>query len=187
MMIDRLIMLLGLARLLTLTAAAQTDAPPIPAPPTRSIVGNGTAERQVPPDVGLVVFAVVTRKTTVSRAVSENNALAHQVMDALRKLDLHNLQLRTPGFEVTPIYEHPSANQVDSMSFLLENDMAVQREVLAAAAGVHLGPLLILSPAPFYRQPPTPVFAHAMEAARGPMAAGPLTVQVSVSATYGIR
>jgi hypothetical protein len=246
----RAFMLLGLACIVGSMAMAQ-EAIPTPPPAQRSIIVTGSAQRMVPPDLGLVVLAVETQADTVARAVEQNNSSASKVMDAMRALRIRDLAVRTLGFDVQPIYEQPpvnrpvtqplriiayrvtnrvearipemgtntlsanvgkvldaglnaGANRIDNVSFTLENDQPVQREAFAAAtkdaaataaalataAGVQLGPLMTLSTTPYYRQPPMPVFAARsadMMASSVPIVAGPLTIQVTVTAVYGIR
>ena len=248
-MMYRLMLLLGIAGGMAFAVAAQTTPRPTPPAEPRTIIVTGTAERMVPPDVGLVVFAVETQADSVSRAVTDNNTISNRVMDATRRLNIRGLTIRTLGFDVQPVYEQPAtgqpvttplriigyhvtnrvevripepgnnglsaavgrvldagltagANRIDSVSFMLENDLPVQRQVLAeatrnargtaqamaAAAGVQLVRLLHLSSTPFYRQPPMPVFARNAEAAQGvPIVAGPLTVQGTVTVVYEIR
>lgn len=239
----RLFALIGLMAAFALVATAQQ-----PTPPTRTINVTGTATRQVPPDVGIVVVAVETQAATVALAVTQNNTIANRVTTAVRGLNIPNLTIRTLGFDVQPIYEQPApnrpvtqplriiayrvtnrlearipqanpdqlsaavgqvidtalaagANRVDNVSFTLQNEQPAMREALAeatrnardtaaalaAAAGVTLGRLMNLTTTPMY-QPPTPMFARAAEAGQGvPIIAGPLTMQVTVNATYEIQ
>lgn len=96
-----------LATLLVGLAAISFAQGMAPMPPPRTISVTGAAERSVPPDLGTVVLAIQTQASTVARAVQQNNGIANSVMEAIRKLNLNNLTMRTMGFDVTPMYEQP--------------------------------------------------------------------------------
>ncbi len=89
---------------LALGALAQTAAP---TPPLRTINVTGTATRQVAPDLALVILAVQTQAPTVARATQANNQTANAVTQAITRLNIPRLTLRTLGYDVQPIYEQP--------------------------------------------------------------------------------
>lgn len=103
----RIAWLTALVAALAVSAVAQVP----PAPPQRTLQVAGTAERMVPPDTGIVVLAVETQADTVRRAVEQNNTTTNNVMDAVRRLNIANLTLRTLGFDVQPIYEQIPPNR----------------------------------------------------------------------------
>ncbi len=92
-----------------LAGSAQTATPLVP-PPPRTIAVNGVAQRMVSPDTGIVVLAVVTQGATVAAAAGENNTLATRVMQAIDRLTIPRLTLRTLGFDVQPMYEQRPPN-----------------------------------------------------------------------------
>lgn len=103
-MIRRLMILSGALGLAALVGYAQVT-PPTPTPPPRTIYVTGTAERMVSPDTGIAVVAIQTRAETVSRAVQQNNTIATRVRDAITRLNIARLTIRTLGFDVQPVYE----------------------------------------------------------------------------------
>jgi len=92
------------------------------------------------------------------------------------------------------------ANRVDSIQFTLEDMTAANNQALAqatknakstaqaiaAAAGVTLGPLQMISAQPYYQ--PGPVYARSeMAASAPPIIAGQLTIQQTVTVVYLIK
>lgn len=96
--------------LLALAGAALAQTVPVQ-PPIRTINVTGTATRQVTPDLATVVLAVQTQAPTVARAVEANNQTANAVMQAITRLNIPRLTMRTLGFNVQPIYEQPQPNR----------------------------------------------------------------------------
>lgn len=91
-----------------LLAAAVIAAAQAPTPPPRTITVSETAERMFSPDLALVVLAVQTQADTLGRATEQNNAITTHATDAVRKLNIPNLTLRTLSFDVQPVYEQPA-------------------------------------------------------------------------------
>jgi uncharacterized protein YggE len=108
----RMWIVVSLLGLLGAVGRAQAPVTPV-CPPTRTITVTGVAQRQVLPDVALVIVAVETQAETVARAVEANNTAANRVMEAVRRLNIANLTIRTLGFDVEPIYEQPGTQPVN--------------------------------------------------------------------------
>lgn len=101
----RLLMLSAMIALCALAFAQQTLTAP---QPPRTISVSESAERQFTPDLGIVVVAVQTQADTVARAVNQNNTNAGHVLDAIKRLNIPRLTLRTLGYDVSPMYEQPT-------------------------------------------------------------------------------
>ncbi|MHB9131367.1 MAG: SIMPL domain-containing protein [Armatimonadota bacterium] len=110
-MMQRLMWLSGVLAIFAIAAVAQTSTMTMMMPPPpRTISVTGTAQRMVPPDVSTIVVAVQTQADTVARAVQQNNTASNRVMDAIKKLNIAGLTMRTLGFDVNPIYEQRPPN-----------------------------------------------------------------------------
>ncbi|HEY3415733.1 MAG TPA: SIMPL domain-containing protein [Armatimonadota bacterium] len=118
----------------------------------------------------------------------------------VRLVNKQTPQLSTAISRVLDAALTAGANRVDSITFDLADPQSAMLSVLAqatknaratamtlaTAAGVQLGPLETLSSVPSYYQPLQAQRA-AVAATSVPIEVGPLTLQASVNAVYGIR
>jgi len=126
-MLHRLALVIALLGVLSLMVAAQTTANPL----RRTISVTGKAERRVSPDLGIVVLAIQTQGSALTRVTQQNNATTNAVMNAVRKLAIPNLALRTLVFDVQPVYEqgtpeHPAPNPPKIIGYQVTNRLEVR-------------------------------------------------------------
>src|SRR5689334_1692051 len=94
--------------LAVLIPAARSLAAEVPAIPVIEVSGEGRIE--VPADVALVEFAVVTRGRGAAAAAQENSASMERLTAALRKALGSDAVVRTGVYSVRPLYA-PSREQ----------------------------------------------------------------------------
>ena len=102
------VVLLGAA--MCMAAAQQEVIPVTTAPPPHTISVTGSAERMVPPDLAIVTLAIQTQAVSLGDAVQQNNVISARGTEAIKKVNVPNLTLRTLGFDVQPVYEQPAQN-----------------------------------------------------------------------------
>jgi len=83
-------------------------------PRTIEVSGEGRAE--VPPDLALLDFGVLTRAPTAAAAARENSARMERVLAALRKVAGSDATLATGTYSIRPIYAPPSREQQEAPS-----------------------------------------------------------------------
>jgi uncharacterized protein YggE len=86
----------------SLSLAQAADATP---PPTMTVTAS--AEVRAVPDMAIVQLGVDTRGSTAQEAMAKNNALANQIVDALKKLGIPDNQLQTSYINLSPVYSNP--------------------------------------------------------------------------------
>jgi uncharacterized protein YggE len=89
--------------LLAASAPARAQTPP----PVPQIHVSGEARVTSPPDLAVLVIAVVTQGRDARSAVAENAARTEQVLAALRGALGEDAELETAGVTVHPDYRHP--------------------------------------------------------------------------------
>ena len=94
----RAVLACGLLLLDTVSAAT------IEPRPARFIEMTGEARLDVPSDVALIDFGVVTQAETAAVAGRENSARMEQVMAALRKVIDGDAQIGTGAYSIRPLY-----------------------------------------------------------------------------------
>ena len=125
------VVLLGAA--MCMAAAQQEVIPVTTAPPPHTISVTGSAERMVPPDLAIVTLAIQTQAVSLGDAVQQNNVISARGTEAIKKVNVPNLTLRTLGFDVQ---RHPAlVGELHRVGQEVGDDLA-QPDRIAA----HLGP-----------------------------------------------
>ena len=75
--------------------------------PTRSIEVTGEARVDVPPDLALADFGVVTQAETAEAAARENSLRMERVVAVLRKAAGADAQISTGAYSIRPVYTTP--------------------------------------------------------------------------------
>jgi uncharacterized protein len=73
--------------------------------PTMTVTAS--AEVRAVPDMAIIQLGVSTRGSTAQEAMAKNNALANQIVDALKKLGIPDNQLQTSYINLSPVYSNP--------------------------------------------------------------------------------
>jgi uncharacterized protein YggE len=74
---------------------------------TVTVSGQGTV--QLVPDLAHLSFGTLTRAATAHEAQARNAQLMANVIQALRGAGIPEAQMRTGGFSLSPVWEHPEA------------------------------------------------------------------------------
>jgi uncharacterized protein len=80
----------------------------------RTIEVTGEGRVEVPPDLALLDFGVVTRAPTAAAAARENSARMERVLSALRKAAGSDATLSTGTYSIRPVYAPPSREQQEA-------------------------------------------------------------------------
>lgn len=90
-----------------LPAAQAGPAAPDDPEITLTVSGQGTV--RLVPDLAHLSFGALTRATTAHEAQARNAQLMANVIQALRGAGIPEAQMRTGGFSLSPVWEHPEA------------------------------------------------------------------------------
>ena len=82
-----------------LTARAGDD-------PERTVMVEGTGTVSTVPDIADVMTGVTNRAESARQALDANNAAMERLIKALKKADIDDKDIRTSGFNVSPLYEY---------------------------------------------------------------------------------
>ena len=102
----------GLGLACSLFAAA--PSPAADARRTRTIEVTGEGRVEIPPNLVLLDFGVVTRAATAAAAARENTARMERVLAALRKTAGADVVLSTGGYSIRPVNAPPSREQQEA-------------------------------------------------------------------------
>jgi uncharacterized protein len=80
----------------------------------RTIEVTGEGQVEVPPDLALLDFGVVTRAPTAAAAARENSGRMERVLAALRKAAGSDATLSTGAYSIRPVYAPPSREQQEA-------------------------------------------------------------------------
>jgi uncharacterized protein YggE len=80
----------------------------------RTIEVSGEGRVEVPPDLALLDFGVVTRASTAAAAARENSGRMERVLAALRKAAGSDASLSTGTYSIRPVYAPPSREQQEA-------------------------------------------------------------------------
>ena len=73
--------------------------------PRRTITVQGTGISGAVPDLAEVSAGALTRASTATKALAENNAVVGNVLALVADFDIPDRDVRTGGFSLTPIFE----------------------------------------------------------------------------------
>ena len=93
---------------------AATPSPAADGARARAIEVTGEGRVEIPPDLVLLDFGVVTRAPTAAAAARENTARMERVLAALRKTAGAEAMLSTGGYSIRPVYAPPSREQQEA-------------------------------------------------------------------------
>lgn len=82
-----------------LTARAGDD-------PQRAVMVEGMGTVSTAPDIADVMTGVTNRAESARQALDANNAAMERLIKALEKADIDDKDIRTSGFNVSPLYEY---------------------------------------------------------------------------------
>ena len=100
--------------------------------PTRSIEVTGEARVDVPPDLALADFAVVTQADTAEAAARENSSRMEKVVAALRKAAGADASISTGAYSIRPVYTTPKERTEPRISgYNVTNTVHVRTKALA--------------------------------------------------------
>jgi uncharacterized protein len=100
--------------------------------PTRSIEVTGEARVDVPPDLALADFGVVTQAETAEAAARENSSRMDRVVAALRKTAGADAQISTGAYSIRPVYTNPNQKSEPRISgYNVSNTVHVRTKGLA--------------------------------------------------------
>jgi uncharacterized protein YggE len=107
--------LAAVAAACTLVPAAGAQEP-TPIDPDRGVINvSGTGSVEVPPDRVRIQFGVDVEAPTAREASTRNAELMEGVLAALRRQGGEDLDLKTVGFNVSPVYRRPAPNQASEL------------------------------------------------------------------------
>ncbi len=72
---------------------------------TNTISVSSTGEVTVLPDVGYISLGIETKNADVKKAEEENSKTMDAIMDALKKFDIEETDIKTIGYNIYPQYE----------------------------------------------------------------------------------
>jgi uncharacterized protein YggE len=100
--------------------------------PARSIEVTGEARVDVPPDLALADFGVVTQAETAEAAARENSSRMERVVAALRKTAGPDAQISTGAYSIRPVYTTPKERSEPRISgYNVTNSVHVRTKGLA--------------------------------------------------------
>jgi uncharacterized protein YggE len=115
--------LLALAAL-GLAACSGTAANANPAEP-RTITVNGTGSVTLAPDMAEVNIGVQTEADEADQASAENTQKVNAIMAALEELGIAESDIQTSNFSVWPRQQRDDQNQVQSITYVVQNSLLV--------------------------------------------------------------
>ena len=94
-------------------------------PAVRTINVNGTGSVNMTPDIAYIYLGVHTEDASASQAVSTNNIQTQKVIDALKKLNVAEKDIRTTNFSIYPSQNFdPSGKPLDT-KYMVDNTVYV--------------------------------------------------------------
>jgi uncharacterized protein len=102
---------------------------PSPFEPTRSISVNGVGQLNVIPNEAIVVIGVETQAEAAGEAVTQNNTLMEDVLDALRTAGVQAADIQTRNLRLFPRYEREQLPQPGGLGEIAGYTAANQVEV----------------------------------------------------------
>ncbi|MCD4752154.1 MAG: SIMPL domain-containing protein [Anaerolineaceae bacterium] len=136
------VLLFILAAILMLSACALPVSNSSDTENARQITVNGTGEVYLEPDVAYVTLGVRSESEEASSAVSENNELADDIINALSKMGIEEKDIQTKSFNVYWTEEWQGEGEPFKKHYIVENmldvtirDIETLGETLDAALG----------------------------------------------------
>jgi uncharacterized protein len=102
---------------------------PSPFEPVRSVSVNGVGQVNVTPDEAIVVIGVETQAEAAGEAVTQNNTLMEDVLDALRAAGVQTVDIQTRNLRLFPRYEAERQPQPGGLGDIIGYTAANQVEV----------------------------------------------------------
>lgn len=117
---------------LTLTACSPALITNGGAPATRSLTVTGAGQATLTPDIAYISIGVHTESSTAASAMSDNNAQAQAVIEALRAAGVKPEDIRTTNFSIwaTPQYS-PDGQATGQTVYAVDNTVYVTVRDLA--------------------------------------------------------
>jgi uncharacterized protein YggE len=106
-------------------SACGVNASPVNQPIVRTINVTGSAQSNLVPDVAYIAIGVQTQNDNATQAMSGNNTLAQQVMDAIKALGVDAKDIRTTSFNIYPSQQYDQNNQLTGTIFVVDNTVSV--------------------------------------------------------------
>jgi uncharacterized protein YggE len=95
-------------------------------PPVRSLTVNGSGTVSLTPDIAYIYVGVNTEDPDISQAVSQNNAQAQTLVDALKSMGIAAEDIQTSNFSVySNSKTDPMTGQASSYIYMVNNTVYV--------------------------------------------------------------
>ena len=101
---------------------------------TLTVYGVGTVKAS--PDQLKIVLAVVTEAKTARQAASENAEKMDMVVKALKSLGISESNLKTSGYQITPIYSYKTKNTPKIVGYRVTDTLTVTTKNLKSAGKI---------------------------------------------------
>lgn len=110
--------------MITLSACGAITGP-ANQPMLRTINVTGSAQITLTPDVAYIAIGVQTQNENATEAVSGNNTLSQQVIDAIKALGVDAKDIRTTSFNIYPSQKYDQNNQLTGTIFVVDNTVSI--------------------------------------------------------------
>jgi len=97
----------------------------------RTLSVNGSAKVVLTPDVAYISVGVHSENEDANQAVSDNNAKAQQIMDALSAQGIDPLDIQTSNFSIYPSQKYDENGNQTGVTFMVDNTVTVTLRDLA--------------------------------------------------------
>ena len=87
---------------------------------------QGSAERQVEPDLAYVTVGVQTEASTVEEARNENQAVMSKLAEALKMENIANNKIQTSRLQITPVYSDAKGGKRTLTGYAMQNTVVVE-------------------------------------------------------------
>jgi uncharacterized protein YggE len=126
--------IIGLVIAALLSACAPTNEKN---PNPRTVSVAGTAKVTMTPDIAYINLGVHTEAPTASQAVSDNNASANKLMEALKAAGVADKDIQTVNFSVTPSPKFdPQTGKQTGITYVVDNTVRVTVRDLKSLGGL---------------------------------------------------
>ena len=155
---------------------------------------TGQGEARVAPDLATIQLGVTTQAASAAEAMRQNSTQQTAVIEALTGAGIDQADVQTSGLNLNPLMDYAEGRaptvtgyQASNMVSVRVSDVARLGEVLAEAAGLTLGPVLMLRDTPAMEGPrPMMMEARAASDAKVPIAPGEVALNAMVEMQFAL-